>query len=96
VDELTTELTPRWSGRPWTPRLAHVDRLVADGRRAADPLDALQRRDEILQIMFWLFGRGLGPTWLPADIIRFVADEDHGACHPAAAGGGGLGRSGAG
>jgi DNA-binding IclR family transcriptional regulator len=54
--------------------LAHVDRLVADGRRAADPLDALQRRDEILQIMFWLFGEGLGPNVAPADIIRFVDD----------------------
>ena len=54
--------------------LAHVDRLVADGLRAADPLEALRRRDEILQIMFWLFGEGLGPNVAPADIIRFVDD----------------------
>jgi len=73
VDELSTELTPLVQAAV-DGALAHVDRLVADGRRASDPLDALQRRDEILQIMFWLFGEGLGPNVAPADIIRFVDD----------------------
>ena len=74
VDELTTQLTPLVRAAV-DAALAHVDRLVADGRRGADPLDALKRRDEILQIMFWLFGEGLGPDVAPADIIRFVDDR---------------------
>ena len=36
---------------------------------------ALQQRDEILQIMFWLHGEGLGPDVSPADILRFVDDS---------------------
>ncbi len=73
VDELTTTLTPA-VGAAVDTALGHVRRLVADGR-APDPLDDLQRRDEILQIMFWLHGEGFGPDVAIADILRFTDDE---------------------
>jgi hydrogenase maturation protease len=72
VDELTMELTPAVQAGVET-ALAHVRRLVRDDQ----PVDAvadLQRRDEILQIMFWLHAEGLGPDVLPADILRFIDD----------------------
>ena len=73
VDELTTVLTPA-VGAAVDTALSHVRRLVA-GDRAADPLDDLKRRDEILQIMFWLAGEGFGPDVAVADILRFTGDE---------------------
>ena len=64
VDELTTELTPPVQARRG--RRARARRPAAGARRPrADPLDELQRRDEILQIMFWLAGEGLGPDVAP-------------------------------
>jgi hydrogenase maturation protease len=73
VDELTTALTPA-VGAAVDTALAHVRRLVA-GDRTADSLDDLKRRDEILQIMFWLHGEGFGPDVAVADILRFAGDE---------------------
>jgi hydrogenase maturation protease len=73
VDELTTTLTPA-VGAAVDTALEHVRRLVA-GDRPPDPLDDLKRRDEILQIMFWLHGEGFGPDVAIADILRFMDDE---------------------
>jgi hydrogenase maturation protease len=73
VDELTTELTPRVRAAVDT-ALAHVRRLVA-GEGAADPVQSLKQRDEILQIMFWLHGEGLGPDVAIDDVLRFIDDE---------------------
>jgi len=73
VDELTTQLTPPVQAGIEL-ALRHVDRLLSDGPRPPDPVDDLRRRDEILQIMFWLHGEGLGPDVSPADILRFLDD----------------------
>ena len=73
VDELTTELTAPVAEAVET-ALEHVRRLVGLDR-SADPVDGLKQRDEILQIMFWLHGEGLGPDVAVADILRFVDDE---------------------
>lgn len=73
VDELTTELTPRVHAAVES-ALTHVRRLLANGS-IPDALDSLKQRDEILQIMFWLHGEGLGPDVAVPDILRFVDDE---------------------
>ncbi|MGH7323906.1 MAG: hydrogenase maturation protease [Candidatus Rokuibacteriota bacterium] len=78
VDELTLELTPAVETAVET-ALEHVRRLVGSGpagrvERAADALESLKQCDEILQIMFWLHGEGLGPDVAPGDILRFVND----------------------
>ena len=73
VDELTTELTPAVRAGVET-ALAHVRRLAARAV-AADPVDRLKQRDEILQVMFWLHGEGLGSEVSVADVLRFVDDE---------------------
>jgi len=73
VDELTTELTPPVAAAVET-ALEHVRRLIGPAR-AGDPVDGLKQRDEILQIMFWLHGEGLGPDVAVPDILRFVDDE---------------------
>jgi hydrogenase maturation protease len=73
VDELTTELTPPVKAAVEV-ALEHVRRLLAGGA-ATEPLDDLKRRDEVLQIMFWLQGEGFGPDVASADILRFVDDE---------------------
>ena len=52
--------------------LGHVRRLIGP---ADDPVAGLKHRDEILQIMFWLHGEGLGPDVAVPDIMRFVDDE---------------------
>jgi len=72
VDELTTELTPPVAAAVETV-LGHVRRLL--GGHPADAVDGLMQRDEILQIMFWLHGEGLGPDVAVPDILRFVDDE---------------------
>jgi hydrogenase maturation protease len=87
VDELSLELSPAVRVAVDT-ALGHVRRLATTGEADApvavspgagppegDPVAALQRRDEILQIMFWLFAEGLGPDVAPEDILRFVDDE---------------------
>lgn len=71
VDELTTELTPRVHAAVES-ALDHVRRLLGT---VPDALDSLKQRDEILQIMFWLHGEGLGPDVAVPDILRFVDDE---------------------
>jgi len=73
VDELTTEFTPPVAAAVET-ALEHVRRLIGHGQ-AGDPVDGLKQRDEILQIMFWLHGEGLGPDVAVPDILRFVDDE---------------------
>ena len=73
VDELTTELTPRVHAAVEA-ALDHIRRLLAHGS-APGALDGLKQRDEILQIMFWLHGEGLGPDVAVPDILRFVDDE---------------------
>lgn len=42
-----------------------------------DPLGALFWRDEILQIMYWLRGEGLGEAVHPQDLVPFLdADQE--------------------
>jgi hydrogenase maturation protease len=72
VDELTTALTPPVQAAVDT-ALDHIRRLLDE--QPAGSMDDLRRRDEILQIMFWLHGEGFGPDVAPADILRFVDDE---------------------
>jgi hydrogenase maturation protease len=43
-------------------------------RALLDPVHELRRRDEILQVMFWLEGEGLGPELTTSDLLRFVDD----------------------
>lgn len=76
VDELTTEMTPAVLAAV-EGALEHIARLLgsASPNAGPDPLAALQQRDEILQIMFWLHGEGLGPDVSPEDILRFVGDQ---------------------
>jgi hydrogenase maturation protease len=73
VDELAMVLTPPVQAAV-TIALEHIRRLLGDVP-AGNPVEDLRRRDEILQVMFWLHGEGLGPDVAPADIIRFVDDE---------------------
>ena len=72
VDELTTEMTPAVRGAIDTV-VGHVQRLL--GADAPAPALDLERRDEVLQVMFWLTGEGLGPDVTVDDITRFVGDE---------------------
>jgi hydrogenase maturation protease len=73
VDELTTALTSPVQAAVET-ALEHIRRLLGEPPPAASLAD-LKRRDEILQIMFWLHGEGFGPDVAPADILRFVDDD---------------------
>lgn len=72
VDELTTELSPPVRMAVEV-ALQRIGRLL-DGPGRADPVEALKRRDEILQVMFWLQAEGLGPDVSAADVLRFVDD----------------------
>ena len=38
----------------------------------ADPLDDLRLRDELLQILFWFRGEGLGEIVTPRDLVAFL------------------------
>lgn len=40
-----------------------------------DGLDALRRRDEILEVMYWLRGEQLGDAVTPADLRVFLGDD---------------------
>jgi hydrogenase maturation protease len=74
VDELSMELSP--SVRPAVDvALGHVRRLLVGQPPPVDAVVALERRDEVLQVMFWLHGEGFGPDVAVADIVRFVEDE---------------------
>ena len=41
----------------------------------ADPLDALRRRDELLQMLYWFRGEGLGESVAPGDLTTFLGAE---------------------
>jgi hydrogenase maturation protease len=90
VDELTTALTPEVQAAVDI-ALGHIRRLLDAIRDPREPagqrgehagdqstpsaLDDLRRRDELLQIMFWLHGEGFGPDLALADITRFADDD---------------------
>lgn len=38
----------------------------------SDAADAIRRRDELLQVMYWMRGEGLGDTVAPADVERLL------------------------
>jgi hydrogenase maturation protease len=67
VDDVEIGLTPR------------VERAVGEAveriRCLLDPVQELRRRDEILQVMFWLEGEGLGPDVAIGELIRLVEDR---------------------
>ena len=37
----------------------------------------LHWRDEILQVMYWMSGEGLGDTVAPADLVSFLAVDEN-------------------
>jgi hydrogenase maturation protease len=74
VDELTTELTPAVE-RAVDEVVLRIRALLGDGNSVDRSALDLERRDEVLQVMFWLTGEGLGPDVAAADIARFVGDE---------------------
>lgn len=39
-----------------------------------EPGDAIRRRDELLQIMYWMRGEGLGEEVSADDVVRFLID----------------------
>ncbi len=41
----------------------------------ADPLDALRRRDELLQMLYWFRGEGLGESVAPGDLTTFLGAD---------------------
>ena len=51
-----------------------VEEAIERVRLLLDPVQELKRRDEILQVMFWLEGEGLGPDVALPDLLRFVDD----------------------
>jgi hydrogenase maturation protease len=57
------------------PVLAAVGPAVERIRGLLDPIEELKRRDEILQVLFWLHGEGLGPDVSIADVLRFINDR---------------------
>jgi hydrogenase maturation protease len=64
TDEVEIGLSPRVGSA--------VEEAVERVRLLLDPVQELKRRDEILQVMFWLEGEGLGPDVALADLLRFV------------------------
>ncbi|CAA9539461.1 MAG: hypothetical protein AVDCRST_MAG73-1771 [uncultured Thermomicrobiales bacterium] len=40
-----------------------------------DPLDALRWRDELLQVLYWLRGEGLGERVAPNEVTTFLGAE---------------------
>ena len=41
----------------------------------ADPLDAIRWRDELLQVLYWFRGEGLGESVAPHDLVTFLGSE---------------------
>ncbi len=41
-----------------------------------NPLDAIYWRDEILQILYWFRGEGLGEAVTPRDLVTFLGVEE--------------------
>jgi hydrogenase maturation protease len=79
VDELTTELSPPVRKAVETAVQRVLELLAPPGglppraARPDDPVAALQLRDEILQVMYWLRGEGLQASVTEADLHRFLA-----------------------
>jgi hydrogenase maturation protease len=77
VNELTMELSPpvRHAVETAVHRI-HELLGVGDWTRSlllrADPVEALQLRDEILQVMYWLRGEGLGESVTADELRRFL------------------------
>ena len=42
---------------------------------STDPADAIRRRDEILQVMFWMRGEGLADAAGPAELAVFLNED---------------------
>lgn len=72
TDELTTTLSPEVERAVGSAVSTICSLLARDG---IDPLTDLQHRDEVLQLLFWLEGEGLGPEVTVADLTRFVGDD---------------------
>jgi hydrogenase maturation protease len=74
VDELTAALSPAVAAAVDN-AVQRVRDLLGGGPPPRRERVDLERRDEVLQVMFWLTGEGLGPD-VPADAIaRFIGDE---------------------
>ncbi len=78
VDELSMALTAPVEAAV-SAAIERIEGLLATGAPQnvvplGDPVAALERRDEILQVMFWLQAEGLGPEVSGADILRFIDD----------------------
>jgi hypothetical protein len=43
----------------------------------SDPLEALRWRDELLQILYWFRGEGLGDSVTPRELLPFLNGEEH-------------------
>ncbi len=41
----------------------------------ADPLDAIRWRDELLQVLYWFRGEGLGESVAPQDLTTFLGAD---------------------
>jgi hydrogenase maturation protease len=54
---------------------AAVGRAVERITTLLDPVEDLKRRDEILQVMFWLAAEGLGDDLAVEDMLRFLDDR---------------------
>jgi hypothetical protein len=46
---------------------------------STDPADAIRRRDEILQVMFWMRGEGLAESAGPAELAVFLNQDTRSA-----------------
>lgn len=42
-----------------------------------DALDTVRWRDELLQMLYWVRGEGLGETVAPHDLLPFLTIEEH-------------------
>jgi hypothetical protein len=73
----TEELSTRLTSAIATAVPAVVDRILAFVASLGDrdAVAGVQRRDEVLQVLFWLRGEGLGADVTVADVARFVEDE---------------------
>lgn len=71
VDELTTELSPLVKGG--------VEKAVVEVRRlvAERPGEAVARRDEMLQLLYWLEGEGFAGSATLLGIARFLTWPEH-------------------
>jgi hydrogenase maturation protease len=78
VDRLLPASPPIDAGDPrsGSGRIGPFADHAPPSRPSVDPVERMRRRDEILQIMFWVHGEGLGPDVAPADILRFMDDPD--------------------